>query len=392
MVKKGALTQKIHWLTQTLILSGVLNVIFIGIFFYFLVRENPFPIAFEYTPVLIQQEEVLIPAEIVKTFLPLSRYQLIEKLKNEQLVEDGYRVRDFALSLLVYREHIDLRRALGVKSLSERRWKIGAKHELILFPGLEKNDFDKIEAFLREEAWPQTSFGLYCLIKKQLTSSDPTLLQTFCQTPEFLALETLFGRSGLPIKKGAILALACESDWSEIEKHLNMQKENCNFHEKRRQEFLLHALESHSKTAAYLCLITDFPFASKQLDDAHVCLLLDLLAQGTHEAIRYAKEIAVSQRSDQIRQKAFRKLVDFGVARNEPLAARLEARPGAIGELRPVFREAPPASPPTSTHLVQPGESLWIIARKYKISIEDLMAKNGLSSQTIRPGQALKIP
>lgn len=46
----------------------------------------------------------------------------------------------------------------------------------------------------------------------------------------------------------------------------------------------------------------------------------------------------------------------------------------------------------TLTHTVASGESLFIIANKYKISVVDIKATNGLKSDVIYIGQTLKIP
>jgi len=46
----------------------------------------------------------------------------------------------------------------------------------------------------------------------------------------------------------------------------------------------------------------------------------------------------------------------------------------------------------TAQHTVQSGDSLWSIARKYKVDLKDLMRWNGLQRDAvIRPGQSLKI-
>ena len=46
-----------------------------------------------------------------------------------------------------------------------------------------------------------------------------------------------------------------------------------------------------------------------------------------------------------------------------------------------------------STYVVQSGDSLYSIARKYPgVSIRDLQAANGLTGSQIHPGQILKIP
>jgi peptidoglycan DL-endopeptidase LytE len=45
-----------------------------------------------------------------------------------------------------------------------------------------------------------------------------------------------------------------------------------------------------------------------------------------------------------------------------------------------------------STHVVEPGESLYTIGRKYRVSSAEISAVNGLGGDLIRPGQRLRIP
>lgn len=393
MIRRELSTQKLWWVKQALILSGILNILFLGIFFYFLVRENPFSLPFDYAPAPRKEEEALLPKELLRSYASLTFEELKAYLKENRYIQDGYRARDFALSILVYRDQVDIQRALGKKTLSERSWKIDEKHTLPLFPGLEESDFEKIQTFLTTEEWPFTSYGQYCFLKKQGLQASPSLLQSFCQTPEFLALETLFGRTGLPIKKGILLALACEIDWKTLCSHLERQKHTCDFSDISRREILVQALDGRSRTAAYLFLLTDYAYALKQLDDPHACLLLDLLGIKTEEAVRYAKEMTLSLRGDEVKKKAEKKLHCYGIhiEPERPIATRQDPRPG-ISELRPNFRDQPSASPTPNTHIVQPGESLWLIAKKYRVSIEELIAFNRLSSTTLQVGKLLKIP
>lgn len=51
-------------------------------------------------------------------------------------------------------------------------------------------------------------------------------------------------------------------------------------------------------------------------------------------------------------------------------------------------RVAPPGS---GTHTVRRGESLWTISRRYHVPLRDLRGWNGLTGDTIRPGQKLKV-
>ena len=58
--------------------------------------------------------------------------------------------------------------------------------------------------------------------------------------------------------------------------------------------------------------------------------------------------------------------------REEPIdMERLKRMPGIVG------------------YIVQPGDSLWKIAREYHTSVEEIMNVNHLSSSEIRPGDKL---
>ncbi|HEX7112998.1 MAG TPA: LysM peptidoglycan-binding domain-containing protein [Mizugakiibacter sp.] len=46
---------------------------------------------------------------------------------------------------------------------------------------------------------------------------------------------------------------------------------------------------------------------------------------------------------------------------------------------------------PAPTHTTQPGESLWSIARRYHVGVDDLRAWNGLKGDALRPGRVLRL-
>ncbi|RMD69699.1 MAG: LysM peptidoglycan-binding domain-containing protein [Gammaproteobacteria bacterium] len=51
-----------------------------------------------------------------------------------------------------------------------------------------------------------------------------------------------------------------------------------------------------------------------------------------------------------------------------------------------------PEKQPALRYTVQPGDSLWGIARRFKVTVPDLQRQNRLSSVRLRPGQPLMIP
>ncbi len=58
---------------------------------------------------------------------------------------------------------------------------------------------------------------------------------------------------------------------------------------------------------------------------------------------------------------------------------------------RGVVATEPAFNPAEGTQTVRPGDSLYSIARRYSTTVDDLKRENGLSSNTILPGQKLKV-
>lgn len=59
-----------------------------------------------------------------------------------------------------------------------------------------------------------------------------------------------------------------------------------------------------------------------------------------------------------------------------------------------LMQNVPPAAPgnPVSEYIVQAGDSLWLIARRFDTTVEALKSLNGLTGDLIHIGQILKIP
>lgn len=377
---------KSKWIVQTLILSGALNAALLCIFFYFLIRENP--IDFSYSP---HETVATTPLPLSFSFLDrlkaFSYQQLVEILEDERKLEHGYKVRDAALGALAAFHDFDVERALGRSGIARRKW-VGERGVFILFSGLADKDFEGIISFAKMEKFPFTTQGLYKRIAQAgIEKSDPELLNLMCRSQPLALLQTLFARAPHPLQKKMILNLAIEGGWEALERFYTEQKRRSDFSPTARSKYLLAVLEKGSPTAASLLLSTDFNFAVKELEDKDVIKIFDSLKEKSAASLQYAEIIAKSPRSDRVRAKA----LSFFEKNQGDLAGHFIEKPG-LKDLRPVFRQAPPAAPPPGTHVVQPGESLWLIARKYGLTIESLMEMNHLQTTVIQPGKVLKIP
>ncbi|GAA5334990.1 MULTISPECIES: C40 family peptidase [Thermus] len=57
-----------------------------------------------------------------------------------------------------------------------------------------------------------------------------------------------------------------------------------------------------------------------------------------------------------------------------------------------VLKVKPGESPPSPTHTVAPGDTLFSLARRYGTTVEELMRLNGLASPELKVGQVLRLP
>ena len=53
---------------------------------------------------------------------------------------------------------------------------------------------------------------------------------------------------------------------------------------------------------------------------------------------------------------------------------------------------SPSPGPDTVQYVIRPGDSLWLIARKYGTTVEAIQRQNNLTGDLIRVGQVLTIP
>lgn len=414
-------------IVKALIISGIVNVLFITFFIYWIFMERPPMPYYELKPAEKNEEHAPLAlnqsnAEILRSFRNLSREQLMSKLSDAQWVENGYTQRDLALACLMQMHYFDLEKALQQnlnafqkRTLAYGRYQDGSLAEVTLFPGLSESQFKKIMDYGYKEKWPMTSQGLYLTIQKTMSKKgnpDPSLIDAFSLTPEYIATELLFNRSSAPLEKSEIILILSEGNWELISVFKEHQRAVQDLSAANRQKFLLDWIDYGSRAAAYTLLKTDGRFAAAKLDDAHVLRILTLVKDKTELAQIFTLAVLKSPRSDSVLKMAAQRLYEYAGESppEQPLSEALvkfvpAASKAALSKSKPAPIGIPPIQPKKASnvkptpqnytlryYVVQDGDSLWKISKMYRSDLETIKKINQLESDFLKPGTTLKIP
>lgn len=406
--------KQIRSLTIALFLSGALNVLLIAFLFFWSIRDRPPTPYCELKPKEQYAKQKPIAASptnsnLLRTYKALPYDQLLLKLNKTGLVEDGFTERDLALAVLVGFYDFDLEHALGNTPLQKRLLSFGeGQDRVFIFPGISDEQYEKLYTFTKTEKWPFKSRGLFYFLKKEQYQDDDSLKEAFYLTQEFNAVEMLF--KGKEVARQDLIYLIQEGDWGLLSAFTEKQKAVQDLSDENRERLLLSYLKVGSPTSALLLLKTDYDFASKRLSDPTVMAIVRLLNENTSDAQRFLTAVAASPRGDQAKSLAIAKYQELTGKVWEPLVSRETpiAKPLAIEKsmpFKPVLAKPIPAKPIAQTpamkmqpvkkeilYIVQDKDSLWKIAKRFKVSIEDLRKINKLSSDFLKPGTALKVP
>lgn len=434
-----------------LVISGGLNLILIGLLFYFHFKESPPNPYFELKPARVDEQTVPLAidysdSEVIRYFRRMPIAWLVSRLNNVQLVENGYTQRDLALASLITFHNFDINRAFaGLPPPAQKRvinygkFRDGSDAELIVYPGLSENHFTAIRTFAATERWPLTSKGLFLALQKEdRDRRDLSLVEAFLMTSDFAVVEMLFSRGGISVDQEELLSVLLEGDWAQLAKFVQQQKVSQDLSPARRQNFILEYVQKKSPTAARLMLKTDGTFAAKKLDDSQVLLMLQLMEQASPEGEQFAVLLLSSPRSDEVRRMAAQRLYQYAgepmpepyqhqtaLARFNPAARSAKPPEPVPTKTAPVShptrslpptsptpsqvklqlppapkknvtaaRQLPAAPPPQRTYMyvVQEGDSLWKISRRLNVDVEVIRSFNQLDSDLLSPGRTLKIP
>ncbi|NGX57917.1 MAG: D-gamma-glutamyl-meso-diaminopimelic acid endopeptidase CwlS [Chlamydiae bacterium] len=341
----------IRRLRQTLIVSGVLNILLFTFIFYtwFSPKTFDIPNARPFEPALTNHTS---SGQLMLECYQMPFQQLVTRLEDREAVECGYSQRDFALACLVAKYYFDVPRALHGTELQERLITFHGQEHLgtfPLYPGLNHQHYESIIAFAKTEKWPFTSEGLFFRMQQHQAQIPRSLASAFMMTEEFKTLHKRFPDRN-PLE---IVRLMLDVSWKTCLATLDQSSP---------EQTLLEFLHAGSSTSAQIFLESDFLYAVRKLDDGVTLRIFELLGETHPLAQKYAKHILETPRGDAVWQLARMQVAEPAREKREML------------------------------YVVQEGDSLWKIARLHGIQVDELKSCNQLESDRICPGKILKIP
>lgn len=363
-------------LSAALIVSIVLNVILISYISYVKLESFSLPSFAEEEQLAYDSLTVnLHPLDAYHLFDALSQEELIRHLTDKRWVEDGLKMRDLALAVLVEKNGFDIQRGLG--HLPESRiWQF-ENIFLPIFLSVSDAEFVALEAFGKREQWPILPQKMLQILQEKKVS-DPRLEETFMLTESFQKLARALSKADVKL----VLQMVLEGDWellNSVSEHPTSEN---------RQKILLAYLDKDSPAAALLLLQLEPYFAFKQLDDDYVLKTLRLLKERNALTVKFALSMLASPRGEAVKELAMQRLASF-TEKTAFLTSLLPQKPKpgrAPSEPIPPFKQG-------RNYTVQSGDNLWKIAKRCNVSLSELKKHNRLTDDDVlQPGLVLKIP
>ncbi|MCF7851629.1 MAG: LysM peptidoglycan-binding domain-containing protein [Simkaniaceae bacterium] len=389
--------KRLKIVTQILVLSIALNIGLIVALGARAMHSRPKdqqPIA--KTP-LKDKPKLMSYAELIEGFFGLSFFQLLDLLRDVSPIQDGLKKRDIALTCLVDFYDLDIERALQGMELQKRKIHFvrsaGNEHvQFHLYPGLKEEHFAAILAFVKQEKWPLTARGLFYELLTQ-KKREHSLYDAFALSDCFRIIHTLFARSGYDLTNELLIDILLDGEWEFIEKFVFAQQVSIDFSPRIFDAFIFQFLKFKSAKLFQVMIEDHREDVIRRIDDA---LLVDLIARindHNDSVDQFLRKMILSIRTDTVREAAGKKLYELlGERPPEPYQHQMALQHFFPRMASHKTKETALPTRSMNEYTVKPGDSLWLIAKKYKVSVDDIIETNQLSSKKLDVGMKLCIP
>lgn len=302
--------------------------------------------------------------------------RLVQELSDRTSLAAGYVKADAALAMLYSTYQVDIARVVSPSFLEKSLCKIDDL-ELVFFPKIGRQEMAAIQRFLEKEKWPFLEEKLFSLLKER-RSDDPSLWETFRLMPAFVKIERLFHSLYPHFPEKEILELVLEGSFEDL-KQISALTAEYRIDRALLQRALLHYALSGSFRALYLALQIAPEKLDLSLSHDQVIYLVSLIEAPSDHIERFLKHLIASPRPSEVKDAASAKIAklwphladDFIKSNFLNLETRISSR----------------------THKIEKGDTLWKIAKHYKVPIRQVAELNALDpSAHLKVGRFLKIP
>lgn len=337
---------RIRFLTLSLFVSGSFNLLLLALLCFWAMQEKPI------APFIPTKTggEISLNEELLKHYRTLPFETLIGKLQQPS-------EREIALTALVAEYDFDIKRALcsSMHPLKSQILLCRNGERLLTFPSLKEEQVLLILDFVKKERWPLKAKGLFALLKDEKYKHEKSLREAFLSVEEFAILKGCN-------ESDILLNIIRENSWEFFIKTIKRSDTSANF--------LLEYVKNGSSFAAAALIKWDWNFVISRLPDESLMVFLQVLND----------------------QEALDKLSNHIISspRGEPLRSLAQKKGGRNFIQEKVLTKLKPLS--NATYTVQEGDSLWKIAKKHQVEVDNLKKINYLSSDILQPGTVLRIP
>ncbi|AQT77569.1 LysM peptidoglycan-binding domain-containing protein [Chlamydia gallinacea] len=353
--------KKTRWLWQALALSIALNIVFLLLFYTTIFRKDIYKLQLFSGPLVAKSYHVQKIPEDFLNYLSESSLEDLYCLLDEDRLLYGRPIKVWALSVAMHTYNVDIASVLPHPiTFTELR----SEDKTWLLPNLDQTDYRCIRQYLSCQRYPFTSQGLFSILARSIDCEqvDEECLYHFCLTEEFLYLRTLLCGAEERVATVATLARMVIRHGEHVFFSLCDQQSRSSFiSDQQRRKVLCTYIELGEPLAALLLLVHDEDWVIHEFSDDALQSFVSLLPRGSSYSENFVSRLLASPRGH---------LFHYPKEVIDQEDKQMEER----------------------EYVIQEGDSLWLIARRFGVTIEAIMRENHMNHHRLLPGKRLKLP